>query len=78
MRASKTVPKVGALCRWVRDCDAASGLDDPRVCAVLDAILRTADPTMVPAPAEGERLSGVRYAPTCPPFIHPLSRRSDA
>jgi len=62
MRATGMVPKLGSLCRWVRDCDAASGLDDPLVCSVLDAILRTADPSMVPA-ADGQHLSGVRYSP---------------
>jgi hypothetical protein len=62
MRATGMVPKLGSLCRWIRDCDAASGLDDPLVCSVVDAILRTADPSMVPV-AASQRLSGVRYAP---------------
>eukprot|EP01113_Clastostelium_recurvatum_P032326 TRINITY_DN4139_c0_g1_i2.p1 TRINITY_DN4139_c0_g1~~TRINITY_DN4139_c0_g1_i2.p1 ORF type:complete len:540 (+),score=116.92 TRINITY_DN4139_c0_g1_i2:92-1711(+) len=62
MRERKQTPKLGALQRWVRDCDAVQGgstsapasLDgDPQVLRVLDAILRTADPSMVPLPADG-------------------------
>ncbi|OZJ04572.1 hypothetical protein BZG36_02757 [Bifiguratus adelaidae] len=52
MRARGQVPKLGALQRWVRDCDAASARDgtfgNPQVLRVLDSILRTADPALVP------------------------------
>ncbi|KAI8585566.1 hypothetical protein BDZ88DRAFT_432262 [Geranomyces variabilis] len=53
MRERGMVPKLGALQRWVRDCDAVSGPDgglkgQGEVLRVLDAILRTADPEMVP------------------------------
>ncbi|KAI1307347.1 hypothetical protein EDD11_004494 [Mortierella claussenii] len=52
MRARGQVPKLGALQRWVRDCDAASAKNgafgDPLVLRVLDSMLRTVDPTMVP------------------------------
>ncbi|KAF9425538.1 hypothetical protein BGZ94_007448 [Podila epigama] len=52
MRARGQVPKLGALQRWVRDCDAASAKNgafgDPVVLRVLDSMLRTVDPSMVP------------------------------
>lgn len=52
MRTRGQVPKLGALQRWVRDCDAASAKNgafgDPVVLRVLDSMLRTVDPTMVP------------------------------
>ncbi|KAL8290348.1 hypothetical protein RQP46_002606 [Phenoliferia psychrophenolica] len=45
LRLRKLVPKLGALQRWVRDCDAASRSDgsygDSDVLRVLDAILRS-------------------------------------
>jgi hypothetical protein len=54
MRARGQVPKLGALQRWVRDCDAASLRDgshaDPQIFRVLDSILRTADPALVCSP----------------------------
>lgn len=47
LRLRKLVPKLGALQRWVRDCDAASRADgsfgDEEVLRVLDAILRTVE-----------------------------------
>ncbi|ORY52358.1 hypothetical protein BCR33DRAFT_655362 [Rhizoclosmatium globosum] len=53
MRAQKQFPKLGALQRWVRDCDAAANTTtqqrDQVVMRVLDAVLRTADPTTVGA-----------------------------
>jgi hypothetical protein len=54
MKAKKLVPKVGALQRWVRDCDAAGGsaTSDPMVWRVLDAMLRLADPRRIATPAE--------------------------
>lgn len=59
MRATGMVPKLGALCRWVRDCDAAhGGLEDPMVCTVIDAVLRTADPGQVGC-HEAKQLSGI-------------------
>ncbi|KAF9996842.1 hypothetical protein BGZ65_007579, partial [Modicella reniformis] len=52
MRTRGQVPKLGALQRWVRDCDAASAksgaFGDPVVLRILDSILRTVDPSMVP------------------------------
>eukprot|EP00026_Physarum_polycephalum_P003382 Phypoly_transcript_03393.p1 GENE.Phypoly_transcript_03393~~Phypoly_transcript_03393.p1 ORF type:complete len:466 (-),score=86.12 Phypoly_transcript_03393:1075-2361(-) len=51
MRARGRAPPLGALQRWVRDCDAASARDgaygNPVVLRVLDSILRTADPKLV-------------------------------
>ncbi|CAM0138080.1 hypothetical protein VKS41_001303 [Umbelopsis sp. WA50703] len=56
MRSKGQVPKLGALQRWVRDCDAASLRDgshaDPQIFRVLDSILRTADPELIPKPTE--------------------------
>ena len=46
MRQSKQLPKLGALQRWVRECDAA-GDDDSEALLLLDSILRTADPAQV-------------------------------
>ncbi|KAJ3285449.1 hypothetical protein HK104_009475 [Borealophlyctis nickersoniae] len=53
MRYKGQVPKLGTLQRWVRDCDAARGPDGggpetDQILRVLDSILRTADPSMVP------------------------------
>ncbi|KAJ3046420.1 hypothetical protein HK097_000874 [Rhizophlyctis rosea] len=55
MRYRNQVPKLGTLQRWVRDCDAARGADGGspetrQILKVLDSILRTADPSMVPKP----------------------------
>lgn len=56
MRSKGQVPKLGALQRWVRDCDAASLRDgshaDPQIFRVLDSILRTADPELIPKSTE--------------------------
>ncbi|KAF9932210.1 hypothetical protein FBU30_008765 [Linnemannia zychae] len=58
MRSKGQVPKLGALQRWVRDCDAASARNgefgDPVVLRVLDSMLRTVDPSMVPQKKETE------------------------
>ena len=65
MRSSGAVPKLGALCRWVRDCDAR-GMQDPMVCTVLDAMLRTADPgqaLLAGNAADQQQLSGVTRHP---------------
>jgi hypothetical protein len=47
MRIRKQRPKLGALQRWTRECDAASTVDgsegDREVLSVLDAIMRTAE-----------------------------------
>ena len=53
------VPKLGALQRWVRECDAVltptmSQADENRVWQVLDAILRTTQPEMVAHPTEND------------------------
>ncbi|KAJ3027189.1 hypothetical protein HDV00_011353 [Rhizophlyctis rosea] len=55
MRFRNQIPKLGSLQRWVRDCDAARGPDGgsaetKQILKVLDSILRTADPSMVPKP----------------------------
>ncbi|KAJ3215945.1 hypothetical protein HDU67_010176 [Dinochytrium kinnereticum] len=51
MREKGMKPKLGALQRWVRDCDAANSFKkngrDQEVLEVLDSILRTADPSLV-------------------------------
>ena len=53
MRARGVVPKLGAVCRWVRDCDAiGTGRDQGslgKLFPILDLILRTADPGQVGA-----------------------------
>ncbi|KAG0226823.1 hypothetical protein B0O80DRAFT_392024 [Mortierella sp. GBAus27b] len=74
MRARGQVPKLGALQRWVRDCDAASAksgaFGDPVVLRLLDSILRTVDPSMVPkrlGPDGGEE-HPVRTHPMWQPF----------
>ena len=58
MRTKGQVPKLGALQRWVRDCDAASAKNgefgDPVVLRVLDSMLRTVDPSMVPQKQSGD------------------------
>jgi hypothetical protein len=60
MRAKGQLPKLGALQRWVRDCDAASLRDgshaDPQIFRVLDSILRTADPALIPEPSEDQHV----------------------
>ena len=69
MRTRGQVPKLGALQRWVRDCDAASAKNgvyaqgDPVVLRVLDSMLRTVDPTMIPTKADEEEEHPVRKHP---------------
>ncbi|KAG0244533.1 hypothetical protein BGW41_007296 [Actinomortierella wolfii] len=69
MRLRKQIPKLGALQRWVRDCDAASAksgaFGDPVVLRVLDCMLRTVDPSMVPKRlnADGSEPNPVRTHP---------------
>ncbi|KAI8832709.1 hypothetical protein BC829DRAFT_428555 [Chytridium lagenaria] len=52
MRKKDMRPKLGALQRWVRDCDAANSFKkhgrDTEVMEVLDSVLRTADPALIP------------------------------
>ena len=48
MRQRGETPRLGALQRWVRDCDAV-GFTDKLIVRTLDAILRTADPLQVAA-----------------------------
>lgn len=71
MRTRGQVPTLGALQRWVRNCDAASGKDgeygDPVVLRTLDSILRTADPSLV-APAKTGELHPIRKHPPWEPF----------
>jgi hypothetical protein len=47
MRAQNKVPKLGAVQRWTRDCDAAGEHSSSQSIKVLDAILRTSDPDMI-------------------------------
>lgn len=67
MRTRGQVPKLGALQRWVRDCDAASAKNgafgDPVVLRVLDSMLRTVDPSMVPSKKAVEEEHPVRTHP---------------
>ncbi|KAI9190572.1 prolyl 4-hydroxylase [Polychytrium aggregatum] len=60
MRYKGQVPKLGALQRWVRDCDAAQragqSSGDPEMIRVLDSILRTTDPSLVPPETDSSRL----------------------
>lgn len=60
MRIRKQRPKLGALQRWTRECDAASTADgsegDREVLTVLDAIMRTAED-------EKEEINPVRRHP---------------
>ncbi|KII84771.1 hypothetical protein PLICRDRAFT_146256 [Plicaturopsis crispa FD-325 SS-3] len=75
MRLRKQRPKLGALQRWVRDCDAASSASssaddggDTEVLRVLDAILRTTADVDVEDGAEAE-LHPVRRHPDWSPEI---------
>ncbi|KAF9432323.1 hypothetical protein BGZ76_010962 [Entomortierella beljakovae] len=79
MRSKGQIPKLGALQRWVRDCDAASAksgaFGDPVVLRVLDAILRTVDPSMIPKKDEGDSL---KEAPVrTQPLWHAFSKVED-
>ena len=47
MREKKQIPKLGALQRWTRDLDAVDAENDAFTFRVLDAILRTVDPSTV-------------------------------
>eukprot|EP01135_Chromosphaera_perkinsii_P010105 Nk52_evm30s2011 gene=Nk52_evmTU30s2011 len=62
MRQRGEVPRLGALQRWVRDCDAV-GFTDKLVVRTLDAILRTADPLQVPTNREGKMEDGTPLMP---------------
>ncbi|KAI8921974.1 hypothetical protein DFJ77DRAFT_5872 [Powellomyces hirtus] len=71
MRERGVVPKLGALQRWVRDCDAVGsaegGLDGAEeVLRVLDAVLRTSDPEMVPKPTGEDEGVVQRHPPWAP------------
>lgn len=66
------VPKLGALQRWVRECDAVltpkmSQEEENRVWQVLDAILRTTQPEMIARGDDGELAPGSRLR-WCKPF----------
>lgn len=57
MEIREQVPKLGALQRWVRECDAVltpsmSQEDENRVWQVLDAILRTTQPELIQSHTE--------------------------
>jgi hypothetical protein len=68
MQASGQAPKLGALCRWVRDCDAASGFDDPLVCRVMDAALRVTTSTARKGAAEGSATAVEGGVVLCEPW----------
>ncbi|TFK36247.1 hypothetical protein BDQ12DRAFT_725285 [Crucibulum laeve] len=58
MSIRSQVPKLGALQRWVRECDAVlspsmSQEEENRVWQVLDMILRTTQPELISNPMEG-------------------------
>jgi hypothetical protein len=79
MRSQGQVPKLGALQRWVRDCDAAqdgkSQTVSTEILRVLDAILRTADPSMVAAANPGaEAEHPIRMHPVWSPSVEPHSQ----
>lgn len=66
------LPKLGALQRWVRECDAVltpkmSQEEENRVWQVLDAILRTTQPEMIARGDDGELAPGSRLR-WCKPF----------
>lgn len=59
MSIREQIPKLGALQRWVRECDAVltpsmSQEEENRVWQVLDAILRTTQPELITSRVEGE------------------------
>jgi hypothetical protein len=61
MRIRGTIPKLGSLQRWTRECDAASlGQGDGVVWDVLHAILRTTEPTSVKTFTSTDRAHGVQ------------------
>eukprot|EP01117_Protostelium_nocturnum_P018002 TRINITY_DN7423_c0_g1_i1.p1 TRINITY_DN7423_c0_g1~~TRINITY_DN7423_c0_g1_i1.p1 ORF type:complete len:522 (+),score=178.22 TRINITY_DN7423_c0_g1_i1:116-1567(+) len=74
MRIRGESPKLGALQRWVRDCDAASGRDgtfgDPQVLRVLDSILRTTTPEIIKSQVSAEAPNGVLDLSTHPVIRH--------
>ncbi|KAJ3106646.1 hypothetical protein HK100_003705 [Physocladia obscura] len=82
MRTTKQFPKLGALQRWVRDCDAAASTTtqrrDQQVMRVLDSVLRTADPNTVGALAKWSSkeeventdvINGIRMLETWDPYV---------
>ncbi|KIJ96923.1 hypothetical protein K443DRAFT_270604 [Laccaria amethystina LaAM-08-1] len=73
------MPKLGALQRWVRECDAVltpsmSQKDESRVWQVLDAILRTTQPEMIATNQEegGVLKEGIRLRWYEPFTVKPL------
>lgn len=60
MRSAGQTPKLGAVQRWVRDCDAAG--EDPLAMRVLDGILRTAAPEQIGSAAgRGDQVCPSQY-----------------
>lgn len=52
LREKQIIPKLGSVCRWVRECDGVLNITDENLLklsslSALDAILRTADPHSV-------------------------------
>jgi hypothetical protein len=62
MQVRRQAPKLGALQRWVRECDAAAARDGAVVWAVLDAILRTTAGAAAPTSASAEAVPMERAA----------------
>jgi hypothetical protein len=70
MRTQNKLPKLGSLCRWVRECDAAGeshSTDNTEVYRTLDAILRTSDPDMVGVQTNEKSQHPVRIHPSFQP-----------
>ncbi|KAJ3497746.1 hypothetical protein NLG97_g1667 [Lecanicillium saksenae] len=76
MRLRKEEPKLGALCRWVRDLDVVSqpngvSLDSPErsakdkeLLAVLDAVMRVSCPVDMKAPLPSDPTSHISFQPS--------------
>ncbi|KAI3394830.1 hypothetical protein diail_2167 [Diaporthe ilicicola] len=92
MRIRQQAPKLGALCRWVRDLDVISGLAEQRegrarrtaaqaeTLKVLDAILRVTGPVdhSRPPPPEGDNIAASPDDPAGPMVVRPAWDLRDA
>ncbi|RDB16632.1 hypothetical protein Hypma_002847 [Hypsizygus marmoreus] len=78
MAIREHIPKLGALQRWVRECDAVltpsmSQQDENRVWQVLDAILRTTQPELISSEVGGTLTPGTRLRWYQPFTVQPSS-----